>query len=115
MASNKTPQVASAEMLNSIRADASDAYKYAVPVATPYNLADVANPILTYETVANEFLNALVNKIIMTLVIRKTWSNPLAMLKKALRRLVLTLKRFRLTPLTQPRLTVRLKMAILTF
>lgn len=67
MADKKNPQVASAEMLNSIRADASDAYKSAVPVATPYNLTDVGNPILSYESVANEFLNALVNKIIMTL------------------------------------------------
>lgn len=98
MASNKTPQVASAEMLNSIRADASDAYKNAVPVATPYNLADVGNPILTYEAVANEFLNALVNKIIMTLVIRKTWANPLAILKKGTEPLGLDVEEIQVNP-----------------
>lgn len=100
MADKKNPQVASAEMLNSIRADASDAYKSAVPVATPYNLTDVGNPILSYESVANEFLNALVNKIIMTLVIRKTWNNPLAMLKKGTEPLGLDVEEIQVNPAT---------------
>lgn len=78
---NKTP-VATAEMLNSIRNEASEVYKNCVPVATPYNLTDVGNPILTYTTVANEFLDALVNKIVAQLVYRKMWNNPLSVLKK---------------------------------
>ena len=79
-----TPNVATPEALNAIRADASPAYQAAVPCATPYNLTEVGNPILEYDSVANEFLNALVNKIVMTLVIRKLYENPLAMLKKGI-------------------------------
>ena len=75
-------KVATPEMLNAIRNDASEAYKNAVPVATPMNLTDVGNPILTYTPVANEFISALVNKIVGTIVYRKMWENPLAMLRK---------------------------------
>lgn len=82
MSNSKTPKIATPEMLNSIRADASPAYQEAVPEATPYNLANVGNPILEYDTAANEFLNALINKIVLTLVIRKTWDNPLSILRK---------------------------------
>ena len=74
--------VATPEMLNAIRNEASSAYQNAVPVATPMNLTDVGNPILTYTTVANEFLDALVNKIVAQVIYRKMWNNPLAVLKK---------------------------------
>ena len=82
MSNSKTPKIATPEMLNSIRADASPAYQECVPEATPYNLANVGNPILEHDTAANEFLNALINKIVLTLVIRKTWDNPLSILRK---------------------------------
>lgn len=81
MATKKDP-VATPEMLNAIREEASDAYKSAVPLATPLSLVDVGNPILTYDSVANEFLDALVNKIIATIVYRQMWENPLAVLRK---------------------------------
>lgn len=81
MATKNNP-VASPEMMNAIRNDASDAYKAAVPVATPANLADVGNPILAYDAMANEFLSALVNKIVATILYRKMWNNPLSMLRK---------------------------------
>lgn len=81
MATKNNP-VATPEMLNSIRSEASDAYQNAVPVATPLSLSAVANPILTYDTVANEFLDALVNKIVATIVYRQMWENPLAVLRK---------------------------------
>lgn len=77
-----TKNVASADMLNAIRNDASDAYRAAVPVATASNLADVGNPILTYTNVQNEFLNALVNRIALTIVNERMYENPLAFLKK---------------------------------
>ena len=82
MATAKTTNVASPEMLNAIRADASAAYQNAVPKATPSNLSDVANPILAYDAMANEFLSALVNKIVATLLYRKMWDNPLSVLRK---------------------------------
>lgn len=79
---NKT-NVATADMLNSIRSEASSAYQNAVPEATPLNLTDVGNPILSYTSVANEFLDALVNKIVGQILYRKMWNNPLSMLKKS--------------------------------
>lgn len=74
--------IATPEMLNAIREDASETYKNIVPEATRANLADVGNPIVNnYQKVANEFIDALVNKIIFTMVERETWRNPLARLR----------------------------------
>lgn len=70
------------ELMNTILGNGSAEYQNYVPVATRANIATVANPILTYQTVQNEFLNALVNKIAMTIVRRKMLTNPLAPLKK---------------------------------
>lgn len=74
--------VANPDMLNAIRNEASDAYRSMVPVATNANLADVGNPILTYQSVQNEFLNSLVNRIALTIVNRNMFENPLSFLKK---------------------------------
>lgn len=81
MANNKAP-VATPEMLNSIRNEASAGYQSAVPVATIGNLAEVGNPIMAYEAVGNEFVSALINKIVFQLVERQMWSNPLAELRR---------------------------------
>ena len=75
-------KVINADLLNAVRAEASQAYKDAVPVATPYNLQDVGNPIMQYQAVANEFIDALVNKIVMQLIRRRLWTNPLGILKR---------------------------------
>ena len=77
-----TKSVATPELMNAIRNEASEAYKAAVPVATLANLQDVANPILNYAVMSNEFLNILINKIVATIVRRKMWENPLALLRK---------------------------------
>lgn len=75
-------KVATPEMLNAIRSEASDTYQNAVPMATPFNLTDVGNPILTYAAVTNEFIDALINKIVAQIMYRKMWENPLAVLRK---------------------------------
>lgn len=80
MAKNDNP-VATPDLLNAVRAEASQAYKDAVPVATPFNLQEVGNPIMEYRAVANEFLDVLVNKIVMQIVDRRMWDNPLGILK----------------------------------
>lgn len=80
--SNTTENVATPELLNSIASEASETYQSAVPVATALNLTDVSNPILTYSVVANEFLDALFNKVIATIVYRQMWNNPLSVLRK---------------------------------
>lgn len=78
----KANPIATPEMLNAIRNEASADYQAAVPVATLANLAAVGNPITTYSNTANEFLNVLVNKIVATIVRRKIWDNPLSILRK---------------------------------
>ena len=69
-------------VLNTIHANASTEYQTRVPTATRENIADVGSAIMSYKPTQNEFLNALVNKIAMTLVHNKTFSNPLSVLKK---------------------------------
>lgn len=73
--------VATPEMLNAIRSEASQAYKDSVPEATLYNLQEVGNPILEYEAAQNEFMTALANKIAFPLIERKMWKNPLGALR----------------------------------
>lgn len=76
------PQINLVTLMNSILANGSAEYVNFVPAATRSNITTVANPILTYQTVQNEFLNALINKIALTIVRRKMLTNPLAPLKK---------------------------------
>lgn len=68
--------------VNAIRQDASDSYLARVPLATLSNIMDVGNPILKYDTIQNEFLNALVCKIAMTIIENKVYTNPLEVFKK---------------------------------
>lgn len=79
---NTTPPIATPEMLNAIRETASPAYQNAVPVATRANLLDVGNPIINYSAVANEFVDAIMNKIVLQLIDRRMWDNPLSFLRR---------------------------------
>lgn len=78
----KTTPVATPEMMNALRSEASDAYQRAVPEATAQNLQDVGNPIINYQAIGNEFIDALMNKIVLQLIDRRMWNNPLQMLKR---------------------------------
>jgi uncharacterized protein YjdB len=69
-------------ILDTIRANASTEYQTRVPEAARTNIEAVGNPILEYQNIQNEFLNALVNRIALTIVANKTAKNPLAVLKK---------------------------------
>lgn len=69
-------------ILNTIRANASEEYQNRVPESTRTNIAEVGAPITTYQSTQNEFLNALVNRIALTIIQNKTAKNPLAILKK---------------------------------
>lgn len=71
-------------ILNTIRDNASEGYQQTVPVATEANLQAVGNPILAYVANMNEFLNALVNKVAMTIVSNRSYNNPLAPLKRGM-------------------------------
>ena len=67
---------------NAVRAQASEDFQNAVPLATRANIIDVGNPILTFKEFANEYLNILINRIAFTWVRNKIYRNPLAPLKK---------------------------------
>lgn len=70
------------DVVNAIRVNGTAEYQNYIPLATRTNIATVANPILTYSNVQNEFLNALINKVAITIIRKKLLTNPLAPLKK---------------------------------
>lgn len=69
-------------VLNAILSNASADYQARVPEATQNNISEVGAAIMNFQATENEFLNALVNKIAMTIVSNKTFKNPLSILKK---------------------------------
>lgn len=88
------------DVANAIRNEASAAYREAVPMADYGNITDVGNPILTYQSVQNEFLTALVNKIALTIVNNKMWENPLGFLKRGATPLGLDIEEIYTNPAT---------------
>lgn len=69
-------------ILNTIHANGTADYQKYVPIATAANIDAVANPILNYDPVKNEFVTTMLNKIVMTVLHSKILVNPLAPLKK---------------------------------
>lgn len=69
-------------ILDTIRANASAEYQERVPLAERTAIEAVGAPILTFQSTQNEFLNALVNRIALSIIQNKTAKNPLAVLKK---------------------------------
>ena len=70
-----------AEILNTIRANASSEYQERVPEALGVG-GNVSNVFTQYPTMKNEFLTALTNKIARTLFYSKVFDNPLKALHK---------------------------------
>ena len=70
--------------LNYIRQEASNAYRDVVPKATQDNIKEIGNILLNdaYQPMLNEFVNNLINRIALTRIENKSFSNPLAMFKK---------------------------------
>lgn len=70
--------------MNYIRTNSSKAYQDAVPVATKTNIQEIGNILLNdaYQSMLNEFVNNLINRIALTIVRNKSYDNPLAMFKK---------------------------------
>lgn len=76
-----TPTVVT--ILNAIRKTASSAYQNTVPMATMENFTAVGEAVLEApETIQNEFLSALINKVGLQLFNNKEFGNPLLFLKK---------------------------------
>ena len=72
-----------AEILNTIRANASTEYQERVPEALGVG-GNVSNGFTQYPTMKNEFLQALTNKIARTLFYSKVFDNPLKALHKGM-------------------------------
>ena len=72
-----------AEILNTIRANASTEYQERVPEALGVG-GNVSNVFNQYPTMKNEFLTALTNKIARTLFYSKVFDNPLKALHKGM-------------------------------
>lgn len=70
------------KLLNTIRANSSAVYQDRIPEATAENIHDVGDAILSFEAQANEFVNALINRIGLVIINNRMASNPLAALKK---------------------------------
>ena len=79
MKTNKT----NAEILNTIRANASTEYQERVPEALGVG-GNVSKVFNQYPTMKNEFLTALTNKIARTLFYSKVFDNPLKALHKGM-------------------------------
>jgi hypothetical protein len=74
------------QVVNTIWKNASTTYQDRIPQATRDNITAIGNMILSADYVAqkNEFLNALVNRISMTIVSSKLAKNRLAAFKKGM-------------------------------
>ena len=77
-------QATNSEILNAVRAQASDVYQASVPIAandTPLELESVYNS-LTTDSLKNEFYGSIMNLIGMLYITAKSWENPLSFLYK---------------------------------
>lgn len=74
----------SADILNAIRANATNAYQERIPEATRDNIREIGNAMMMYESTQNEFLSALVNRIGRVLITSRMFENPLRMFKKGM-------------------------------
>lgn len=71
-------------IINAIRADASLEYQNNVPIveATTESIRAAGQAITGYQPRANEFINALINRIALVLVTSRRYDNPLAFVKR---------------------------------
>ena len=64
--------------LNKIRQISSDIYHQYIPILEDdTDISALANPVMTVPEVYNEFCNALINRIVYTQIVTKTFNNPL--------------------------------------
>lgn len=75
-----------ADILNAIRNNASVNYRDYVPsaVSDENSIRAIGNIIMDYQSLQNEFISALVNRIGLVLITSKAYQNPWAQLKKGM-------------------------------
>ena len=73
-----------AKVFNVIRENASKVFMETVPSATEDNIATLSNILFNdaYQPMLNEFVTNLINRIGLTIIRNKTFSNPLSILRK---------------------------------
>lgn len=74
----------SAEILNQIRNNASQAYADSVDICDGDNIRTVGQQIMSDTGYTNEFLMGLLNRIGTVIMQSKTWNNPLKVFKRGL-------------------------------
>lgn len=69
---------------NFIRNNSTEAFVQTVPAATDDNIQTIANILFNdaYHPMLNEFINNLINRIALTIIRNKSYSNPLSTFKK---------------------------------
>lgn len=72
-----------AEILNTVRKYAPDDYKSRVPAVTQGNVANAIKALNAYTPDWNVFWNVLLNRIALTVVRQKSFTNPLGYLKRS--------------------------------
>lgn len=73
------------EILNAIRAEASDTYRELVPPAKAddlNSLKSIGKVVMEFQPIKNEFLNALVNRIAMVRITNQLYYNPWSFFKQ---------------------------------
>lgn len=72
------------DILNAIRKNAGLDYQRRIPAATKANIQETISDLWDYAPSRNEFLDALINKIGLTLIKSQLWTNPLAKWKRGM-------------------------------
>lgn len=70
--------------LDRIRRNASPAYQARIPEATQVGVQATMQKLMEYRPLRNEFIDALVNRIGLTIAQNNSWSNPLAEFKRGM-------------------------------
>lgn len=72
------------KVFNYIRNKATENFLQVVPSATEDNIQQIGNILFNdaYQPMLNEFVNGLINRIALTIISNKSFSNPLSMFKK---------------------------------
>jgi len=71
-------------LLDQIRDDASPDYQARIPEATVAGVQATMKALQTYRPQQNEFIDALVNKVALTIMRTTSWLNPLAEFKRGM-------------------------------
>jgi hypothetical protein len=73
-----------ADILNAIRAEQDRDYRANVPVATQANITESMHKIMDFKARRNDFIDALVNRIGLTIARSNNWTNPLGKFKRGI-------------------------------